>query len=203
MDLLTLKGVEVGYHRRGILPPLDLRIARGTSLGIVGSNGSGKTTLLRTILGLLPPVGGKLEYPLGRPPRFGYVPQRTDADPSFPLTALDLITMVTGRRGKARAIELLGKMGLGGLERRSFHALSGGQRQRALIARALATSPEVLVLDEPTNGLDVASQRALLDVIATLGRELDLAIVLVSHQASLIESAAKDVLTLERPEAAS
>src|SRR5690349_18581672 len=91
-DLLALRRVEVGYHRKAILPAVDLAIRRGTFLGVVGPNGSGKTTLVRTMLGLIPPVSGKIETPAGQP-RFGYVPQRPELERSFPLSALDMVLM--------------------------------------------------------------------------------------------------------------
>src|SRR5438270_13093960 len=99
MDLLSLRTVTVGYHHRAILPPVDLTIEPGTYLGVVGPNGSGKTTLVRTLLGLLPPVAGRILHPEGRP-RVGYVPQRDSLDLGFPLTALEIVRM--GRYGRIR-----------------------------------------------------------------------------------------------------
>src|SRR5262245_44718252 len=157
MDLVALRAVGVGYHRRPILPPVDLTVRRGTFLGIVGPNGSGKTTLVRTLLGLIPPVAGRVEYPAGRPPRFGYVPQRSDVPRFFPLTTHDMVLMGRyPRRGlglptnaldRQVATDALRRVGLAGMASRPLDTLSGGQRQRALIARALASEPEVLVLD--------------------------------------------------------
>jgi ABC-type Mn2+/Zn2+ transport system ATPase subunit len=208
MDLLSLRTVGVGYQRKSLLPPIDLSIRRGTFLGIVGPNGSGKTTLVKTMLGLLPPVAGKLEYPEGKPPRFGYVPQRAESERSFPLSVLDLVLMGRyprrglGRRmgsaDRRKAIDLLGRLGLAGMEHRSLHALSGGQRQRALIARALATEPEILVLDEPTNGMDIVAEHALLDSVHAIRSELDLGVIIISHHLALIANAVKEVLLLDR-----
>src|SRR5690349_23226896 len=91
--LLELHHVEVGYHRKPILPKVELRIERGAFWGIVGPNGSGKTTLVRTLLGLLPPVGGEVQFPNGKRPRIGYVPQREQTDASWPLTSLEITIM--------------------------------------------------------------------------------------------------------------
>ena len=208
MDLLDLRGVRVGYHRRPILPPVDLTIRRGTFLGIVGPNGSGKTTLVRTMLGLIRPVGGKIDHPVGRPPRFGYVPQRTETDRVFPLTTLDLVVMGRApRRGIGLplrradhdvALECLRRVGLAGLAHRSFDTLSGGQRQRALIARALATEPEILVLDEPTTGMDILAEGALLDLIAEVRAQDDLGVVMISHNLSLIAGFVEEVILVDR-----
>src|SRR5215813_13201838 len=91
--LIELGQVEVGYHGQAILPPIDLRLAAGAFVGVVGPNGSGKTTLVRTMLGLLPPVRGQVRYPKGARPRVGYVPQREQTDSSCPLNALEIVLM--------------------------------------------------------------------------------------------------------------
>ncbi len=211
LALLGLSHVEVGYHRRAILPPVDLTIRRGTFLGIVGPNASGKTTLVRTMLGLIPPVSGNIEMPEGKP-RFGYVPQRPELERSFPISVLDMVLMGTfpsvprGRRvgtvQRAAARSALGVVGLGGLDTRPLHTLSGGQRQRALIARALASEPQILVLDEPTTGMDVVAEKALLDLVERLRRELDLGVVMISHQLGLVANFVHEVLLVDRERAA-
>src|SRR4051812_8790632 len=93
MSLLALQRVEIGYRGRALLPPIDLEIKRGSFLGVVGPNGSGKSTLIKTMLGLLAPVSGSIEYPGGQAPRFGYVPQYTEAERLFPMTTLDMVVM--------------------------------------------------------------------------------------------------------------
>jgi ABC-type Mn2+/Zn2+ transport system ATPase subunit len=193
--LIALVGVEVGYHRTAVLPPVDLTIFAGNAVGIVGPNGSGKTTLVRTLLGLLKPVRGTLSVPARRRPRFGYVPQRASVDVTFPLTAFEVTLM--GRYGligpgrrpgaadvdKARAA--LEDVDAGELGPRPFHALSGGQRQRVLVARALASEPEMLVLDEPTTGMDLPSEEAMLGLVRSFTAR-GIAVVLVSHQLGAI-----------------
>lgn len=201
MDLLRLQGVAVGYHRRPLLPPVDLGLRRGMFLGIVGPNGSGKTTLVRTLLGLLPPVAGHIASD-GAPPRFGYVPQRDAVDLSFPLTAREIVLMgcygrlAVGRRPRPEqhraAEQALREVGAEALAERLFHALSGGQRQRVLIARALAGAPDILVLDEPTTGMDLPSERAMLDLVASFCAR-DLAVVMVSHQLGAVADYATDL----------
>src|SRR5688500_679181 len=92
-DLIELRAAAVGYQRRAILPPLDLKVARGMFLGVVGHSGSGKSTIVRTLLGLIPPVSGQVHLPLGRRPRFGYLPQRFVFEPTFAMTTLDMVVM--------------------------------------------------------------------------------------------------------------
>ncbi len=191
MSLVELAAVEVGYHGAAVLPPVNLSVSAGDAIGIVGPNGSGKTTLVRTMLGLLKPVRGHVKFPPGKRPRFGYVPQRASVDVSFPLTAYEVALMgrygITrrGRRPGATDVERTRQAlaDVDGLElaQRPFHALSGGQRQRVLVARALASEPEILVLDEPTTGMDLPSEHAMLMLLRSFtGRGI--AVMLISHQ---------------------
>jgi ABC-type Mn2+/Zn2+ transport system ATPase subunit len=205
--LIELDRVEVGYHRRAILPPVDLRVEEGSFWGIVGPNGSGKTTLLRTLLGLLPPVRGQIRRPQGRRLRTGYVPQREQTDAGWPLTALEITLMSryprigvlrrpSGRdRDAARAA--LKKVGIEDLADRPFHALSGGQRQRVLTARALAGEPELVVLDEPTNGMDVVAEWSMLQLISGFA-EQGIAVVMVSHKLEAVANAAHALVVVDR-----
>jgi zinc transport system ATP-binding protein len=191
VSLLELAGVEVGYHGDAVLPPVNLVVAAGAAIGIVGPNGSGKTTLVRTMLGLLKPIAGAIKFPTGKRPRFGYVPQRAAVDVSFPLTAYEVVLMGRygltgpGRRPTATDVErtraALGDVSAVELGPRPFHALSGGQRQRVLVARALASEPEILVLDEPTTGLDLPAEHAMLLLVRSFTAR-GIAVILISHQ---------------------
>jgi ABC-type Mn2+/Zn2+ transport system ATPase subunit len=206
-DLLVLRGVEVGYHGVRILPAVDLSVRPGTFLGVVGPNGSGKTTIVRTMLGLIAPVRGRIEHPRGTP-RFGYVPQRPELERSFPLSALDMVLMGRFpriglgrrvlRRDRDAAMDALGRCGLRGLERRALHTLSGGQRQRALIARALASEPQILILDEPTTGMDIVAEKSLLDLVESFRTDLHLGVVMISHHLHLIANFVHEVLLVDR-----
>jgi ABC-type Mn2+/Zn2+ transport system ATPase subunit len=160
------------------------------------------------MLALLPPVAGQLEYPLRRPPRFGYVPQRSDSERSFPMTALDLVTMGrfslvglgarVGRKDREVARACLKQVGLEGRAEQPLGTLSGGQRQRALIARALATEPEVLILDEPTTGMDLVAESAMLELVESLHTKLKLAVVIISHHLGLVANHARDVMLVDQ-----
>jgi len=189
-EILTLREVTLGYNRREpVLTGVNLALARGDYLGVVGPNGSGKTTLIRTLLGLMRPLAGEVALSPGT--RMGYVPQRETVDPLFPAPVQELVTMGRyGRLGVIRrpgrgdrqiALACLDRVGVSDLARRHFAELSGGQRQRVLIARALAAEPDLLILDEPTGGMDLPSEESLLELIRTLHRDQGLTVILVSH----------------------
>lgn len=191
--LIRLREVEIGYDRP-LLPPITLQIRQGDRLGILGPNGAGKSTLLRTIIGLLAPLSGRVEYPTGRRPRIGYVPQTHRPDPSFPLSTEEVVLMgrypglgVVRRPVRAdreAASAQLEKVGLLPKARAPFGSLSGGQRQRALVARALVGEPELLVLDEPTSEMDPAAEHALLHLVDQLAATRRTCILFVTHQIS-------------------
>ncbi len=208
MDLIALEALSVGYGGRAILPPVNLTLRAGRFLGVVGHSGSGKSTLMKTMLGLLPPVAGKLGLPLGRLPRFGYLPQRAHFEPSVPMTTLEMVVMGRYRKvglfrspskeDRALAAELLREVGLADFVHAQVHSLSGGQRQRALIARALVSDPEVLVLDEPTNGLDIVSERSFLDLVERFRGEKQLGVVMISHELPHLAGFADEILVVDR-----
>jgi ABC-type Mn2+/Zn2+ transport system ATPase subunit len=187
-----LQDAILGYGRRPVLRDVSLELREGDYLGVVGPNGSGKTTLIKTMLGLLSPLGGTVAIAPARGPlRLGYVPQRDTVDAIFPLRVRDIAAM--GRYGRVGLIRRLGRsdweavdralerVGIADLARRGYGELSGGQRQRTLIARALAAEPDLLVLDEPTNGMDLSSEHALLELIEELHEASNLTVVLVTH----------------------
>jgi ABC-type Mn2+/Zn2+ transport system ATPase subunit len=207
VDLVRLERAVIGY-RTPLLPPIDLAVRAGATLGVLGPNGAGKTALLKSLLGLLPLLGGRRVLPQGRAPRIGYVPQRDRLDQSWPLTVLDVVLMGRTRllgplrrptdedRGRSR--EALEEIGVGDLADRPLYALSGGQHQRVLIARAIAAEPELLVLDEPTSAMDPAAERVLLDLVARLKSAHNLSVALVTHQLTAIPGFATDVALVDR-----
>jgi ABC-type Mn2+/Zn2+ transport system ATPase subunit len=207
MDLIRLERAVIGY-RTPLLPPIDLAVRSGTTLGVLGPNGAGKTTLLKAMLGLLPLLGGRRILPLGRSPRVGYVPQRDRLDQSWPLSVLDVVLMGRthllgplrrfGAVDRKRACEALDEIGVGELAERPLYALSGGQHQRVLIARAIAAEPELLVLDEPTSAMDPAAERVLLELVERLKRAHDLSVVLVTHQLTAVAGFATEVAIVDR-----
>jgi ABC-type Mn2+/Zn2+ transport system ATPase subunit len=198
--LIAVEDVSLGYGRRPVLRHVSLSVYAGEFLGIVGPNGSGKSTLLKALLGLLPPLSGRVQWgAVGSATdrtsasrlQYGYVPQRDTVDPLFPLSVRQIVAMGRyGRVGLFRRLrkpdweavdEALARVGIQDLARRGYGQLSGGQRQRTLIARALVAEPDLLVLDEPTNGMDLASEHALLELIRQLHEANDLTVLMVTH----------------------
>ncbi len=203
--ILRLSGVSLGYSGRTVLRDVSFAIERGEFVALIGPNGAGKTTLFRGMLGLVSPLGGRIDYGFDRrasPP--GYVPQKESLDPIFPLTAYEVVLMgaaarvpplwPVGRRRRALAGECLAAVGLAETAEQPFWALSGGQKQRVLIARSLAVEPEILLLDEPTAGVDPGAEAAIVDVIARLNRERGLTVVLVSHHLRLVRQLVRSVI---------
>ena len=185
--LALLEGVACTYGERAVLARIDLTLERGDFVGVVGPSGSGKTTLLRLLMGSLQPVDGRAWRRAGV--AVGYVPQLETVDWHFPVTAAQVVLMArpTGRllpwASKAELREvaaLLDRLGIGELASRHILELSGGQQQRVFIARALMRRPELLLLDEPTSGVDFRTRHDLLHLLADLNRE-GLAIVLTTH----------------------
>ena len=206
--LVRLDDVALGYGGRPVLEGVSFAVERGDFAALLGPNGAGKTTLFRGMLGLIPVLRGRIEYGFDRrttPP--GYVPQKESLDPIFPLTAYDVVLMGAAARvgpllpvGRARrrlAAECLARVGLPQLGAEPFWALSGGQKQRVLIARALAVEPELLLLDEPTAGVDPSAEAAIIDVIARLNREQRLTVVIVSHHLRLVRQVVRSVIWVE------
>lgn len=208
MNLLAFDNVAIGYHRgRPLLPPVSFALASGDLVGILGPNGAGKSTFLKTLLGLLPPLEGKVRHPMGRAPRLGYVPQNAEFDFAYPLSVIEVVLMARAselgllRRPGKKDLEIaqreLEAVGLGSLSRQPFRSLSGGQQQRVLVARALTGEPELLVLDEPTSNMDPAAEHALLSKVSALTTSRNMGVVFVTHEISAAAEFARTVVLLD------
>jgi ABC-type Mn2+/Zn2+ transport system ATPase subunit len=191
--VIRFTNATLGYGHTPILRDLSFDVHEGEYFGLVGPNGAGKTTMVRAILGTLKPLAGtvRVAMPSGATVRFGYVPQRDTVDYVLPYTVGEIVMMgryrqmgIFHRPGEAdrtavqKSLDHVDIRDLGGM---SFRDLSGGQKQRALIARALASEPDVLVLDEPTNGMDLSSRLSILDLIKHLHGNDRLTVIMVSH----------------------
>jgi len=209
---VELDGVDFSYDGAPVLEAVSLRVPAGHFTALIGPNGAGKSTCLRLMLGLLRPDAGTVRV-FGRPPGdsgepVGYVPQRVRIPAGFPLTTLDVVLM--GRYGRlglvrrpgaedrARAREALGQVDLEHAADRPFRDLSGGQQQRGLIARALAGEPRLLLLDEPTAGLDPAARARFYTLVCDLQRARGLTLLCASHDVDLVAEHADALILLDR-----
>ena len=209
-SFVTLEHVAVGYGRHVVLPEVNLSLGRGSFTGLLGANGSGKSTLIKTILGIIPSLSGRIEFASveTRPPVLGYVPQRDSLDPIYLLSSFEVVLMGTcgrvkpGRRishaEKEWAHQCLRETGADGLSRKLFSQLSGGQKQRVLIARALATKPDFLLLDEPTAGIDAAARQAIMDVVRRIHEQRQLTILMASHDLPIVRTYVQHVIWLHQ-----
>ncbi len=185
--LVTCHHVTCAYGDTAVVEDVSFTLKRGDFAGIVGPSGSGKTTLLRAILGSITPVHGDITMSKGI--RLGYVPQVESVDWNFPVTVLEVMVMtrsdkkwwprITPQERKA-AEDVLERLGLGGLGVRHIRELSGGQQQRVFVARALFHEPDILVLDEPTSGVDVRTRHEVLHLLADLHDD-GMSVLLTTH----------------------
>ena len=206
--LITLDNLSIGYNGQSVLSGISVSISRASFTAILGANGSGKSTLLKTLLGLLPPLAGQIHVaiPAGKPLMPGYVPQTIQFDPIYLLTGFEVALMGTfGRVRPGRFVppseraftqDCLRAVGAEEFAAKRFGELSGGQKQRVLIARALATRPDILMLDEPTAGVDPTATHAVLDVIWQIIREREITVLFVTHDFTLVRDHAQQVIWL-------
>jgi zinc transport system ATP-binding protein len=191
--LIAADHICVGFGGAEVLHDVSLRVEPGEIVTIVGPNGSGKSTLLRALLGIVPVTSGRVTR--AQKLRIGYVPQRLTLDRSLPLTVrrfLSLPHRVTDAAAKAA----LARVGLTGVEAQQMAGLSGGQMQRVLLARALLVAPHILVLDEPTQGLDQPGEASFYRLIAEVRQETGAAVLMVSHDLHVVMAASDRVICL-------
>ncbi len=191
--LVRCRGLTVSFGGLDVVERVDLAIDRGQIVSLIGPNGSGKTTLVRAILGLVPPSGGAIERQPGL--RIGYVPQRLAVDRSLPMTVARFLSM-TQRTGRRALVVELEHLGIGGLADRPVQDLSGGEWQRVLLTRAVLARPDLLVLDEPAQGVDIIGQNELYRHIRALRDRLNCGVLLVSHDLHLVMASTDEVLCL-------
>ena len=213
--IIRFSHATFGFPGVVALQDISLEISEGEFVGVIGPNGSGKTTLCRAILGLMRPLEGSLQIfdcaceklRCHHRARIGYLPQKGVLDRNFPITVLEAVMM--GRYGalglfrrprqqdREIAVEALENVGMQDHRNTALGHLSGGQQQRVLIARALAQKPQVLLLDEPTTGVDITTQHSVLDLVQHLHRDLGLTVLLVTHDINLIRSRVNRLVLLK------
>ncbi len=192
MAQLICQNLSVGYDSQTVLRDINFTVNPGDYLYIMGENGSGKSTLMKTILGLIPPIGGKIQTGDGlRGNEIGYLPQQTTAQKDFPASVREIV--LSGCQGhcglrpfyskeeKRLAADSMERMGIGSLAGRSYRELSGGQQQRVLLARALCATRKMLLLDEPVSGLDPKAADKMYRLIDDLNQHDGITILMISH----------------------
>jgi len=209
--MLAVEGLRAGYRSIQALDDVSFALPRGSLAALIGPNGAGKSTLFQALLGLVSPWAGTVRVdgqPAGSYPfAFGYVPQTNQVDLDFPVTVRDVVAM--GRYARVGPGRRLGKVdwqvvdrslaqvGMADLAARGIGELSGGQRQRVMLARALAQEATVLLLDEPTSGVDTLSQQAVLALLARLAAE-GTTILVATHDLTLVSERFDQVICLNR-----
>lgn len=192
MALLECCNVTMGYDRKMVFENLSFRVNKGDYLCIVGENGSGKTTLIKGITGLLNPMSGTIRTGEGlKQNEIGYLPQQSDAQRNFPASVMEVVIsgclnrlgkrIIYGKEAKEKAADIMDKLSIGHLKRKSYGELSGGQQQRALLARALCATEKMILLDEPTAGLDPVVTEEMYSLIRDLNRESEMTVVMITH----------------------
>ncbi len=193
MSLISLSNLSVAYSGKTVLSHVDLEIDPGEIVTIVGPNGSGKTSLFKAIIGSVEPASGRIEKQAGL--RIGYVPQRLHIDQTLPIT-VERFLRLTGRVSRQTSTAALETAGVPDLLKQQMSRLSGGQFQRILLARALIDRPDVLLLDEATQGLDQSGSAAFYRQIEAVRNETGTAILMISHELHVVMSASDRVICL-------
>ncbi|HET8800296.1 MAG TPA: zinc ABC transporter ATP-binding protein ZnuC [Marinobacter sp.] len=193
-SLVTLENLSVRFDGRPVVDQVNLAVRRGDIITIIGPNGAGKTTLIKTILGIQKASEGQVK--LARHLVLGYVPQHLSLESTLPLDVRRFMRLSGQPSGVCETA--LARTGVDHLIDASVHHLSGGEKQRLLLARALARKPDLLVLDEPAQGVDINGQAALYDLIRQLRDELNCGVIMISHDLHLVMAATDKVICLNQ-----
>lgn len=194
--LVKLENIGVQRDSRWLIHDVDLAVHQEEMVTIIGPNGAGKTTLLKVLLGLIVPQKGNMHHAPGL--RIGYVPQHFQVEPTLPLTVARFLSVTSPGISRKDITDMLHWVGLSMSPEHSFHHLSGGETQRILLARALLRKPQLLVLDEPTQGVDITGQIELYELLDKIRGELKCGIVQVSHDLHLVMAGTDNVICLNQ-----
>jgi len=207
MALIGIKDAAFGYEGKAVVQDVTFSINEGDYLCIVGENGSGKSTLMKTLLGLLPPTRGRIEYGDGlNQNEIGYLPQQTEVQKDFPASVWEIVLSgclnrcglrpFYNRDEKELARANMERLGISSLSKRCHRDLSGGQQQRVLLARALCSTRKMLLLDEPAAGLDPKASEDMYQIIERLNKDSGITIVVISHDIAATIKYASHILHL-------
>jgi len=205
-NLIKLDNVAIGYEKEVFVDSINLSIECNQFWGVLGPNGSGKTTLLKTILNLISPVSGNIVF--NNELVFGYVPQNEKFDPIFPISVYELVSMGRYSRvkpgsrisqtDKSLIEKSIESAGISHLKDRTFRSLSGGEKQRALLARAIAGEPNILVLDEPTASVDIKGEAQIMELVKNIQTESELAVLMVSHFLNTVSEFSDHIILVDK-----
>jgi zinc transport system ATP-binding protein len=210
--IVSIRDLWVCRGKNAVLEDINLQLDAADFLGLIGPNGGGKSTLLKVMLGLIKPDRGEIRI-FGQEPKaarghVGYMPQKTIFDQNFPVKVLDVVLMGRysktglfhryGGQDREAAFKALQAVGMSDRANREIGALSGGEQQRVFVARSLVSDPELLLLDEPTAGVDSAQQTEFYDLLCHLNQKLGIAIVLVSHDVTAISKYVSKIACLNQ-----
>ncbi|GAW35157.1 zinc import ATP-binding protein ZnuC [Roseovarius sp. A-2] len=193
MSLVSVENISAGFGANRVLNDVSLSVEPGEIVTIVGPNGSGKTTLLRLLIGAVRPASGRIRRKPGL--RIGYVPQKLHIDPTLPIT-VERFLRLPGGVTRTVCAQALDRAGVPGLGQRQMSALSGGQFQRVLLARALINEPDLLLLDEATQGLDQPGSAAFYIQVEEVRRRTGCAVLMISHELHVVMAASDRVVCL-------
>lgn len=194
MALVSIEDVSVLREGKALLNGVSFNIEPGEIVTLIGPNGAGKTTLVNVVLGLIKPNAGRVTF--DRPMKFGYMPQKLAIDPTLPLSALRFLQL--SNPDKTKCMLALEKTAVSKVAMTPIQSLSGGEMQRLLLAKAILSNPDLLVLDEPVQGVDVMGQESLYRLISQLRQELGCAVLMVSHDLHLVMGATDQVICLNQ-----
>ncbi|WP_410983632.1 metal ABC transporter ATP-binding protein [Bacillus cereus] len=214
-NMLEIEGLTFRYEDRNVLEDINLQVPKGAFLGLVGPNGSGKSTLLKCILGVLKPKKGSIRLfgidskKFKEWNKIGYVSQKANSfNSGFPATVFEVVSMgLVSKKGlfrflkkedKEKVTKAIADVGMSEFQNRNIGELSGGQQQRVFIARALVSNPELLILDEPTVGIDVKSVESFYEILEDLNKKLGITLILVTHDMGAVTEKVTHVACLNQ-----